>query len=281
MSQLGMLGTTNITKTNFSVIMCVYHGDNGRYFEEAFNSILNQTIKSDDIIIVVDGWIHEDVESVLGKIIKYKFVRIIRLSENQGHAKARNKGLLETKYNIVALMDADDISLPYRFEEQLKKICDGYDVVGGQIEEFIDSTNNIIGQRKVPVRHSEIIKYMKRRCPLNQMTVMFNKRSVEFSGMYMDVFCNEDYFLWIRMYLCGCKFANLNKVLCKVRVGKDLYERRGGWRYFKSEWYIQKFMLTRRIIGWHLFVFNVSVRFLVQVLMNGYMRSLFYKVLRK
>lgn len=268
-------------RNNFSVIMCVYHGDNGKYFEKAFDSILNQTVKSNDIVIIVDGWVREDVEIVLRKIEKYSFVRIIRLDENKGHAKARNEGLLRAKYDVIALMDADDISLPYRFEEQLKKIYDGYDVVGGQIEEFIGSENNIIGKRNVPVEHNEIIKYMKLRCPFNQVTIMFKKKSVELSGMYVDVFCNEDYFLWIRMYLCGCKFANLNKVLCRVRVGKDLYERRGGWKYFKSEAYVQKFMLIRKIIGFNLFVFNIFVRFLIQVCMNGYMRSAFYKMLRK
>ena len=67
------------------------------------------------------------------------------------------------------------------------------------------------------------------------MTVMFRKDKILSVGNYIDWHYNEDYYLWIRLFLAGCQFANLPEVLVNVRVGKEMYQRRGGWKYFLSE----------------------------------------------
>ncbi len=74
-------------------------------------------------------------------------------------------------------MDSDDVAMPNRFEKQIKYLEDNpdCDIVGGQITEFIGSENNIVGKRTVPCTHSEIIHYLKSRCPFNHMTVAFKK----------------------------------------------------------------------------------------------------------
>lgn len=68
------------------------------------------------------------------------------------------------KYNLIARMDSDDISLPNRFEEQLKyfMLHPTIDVVGGDIEEFINDESNIVGRRRVPQKNDEIREYMKK-----------------------------------------------------------------------------------------------------------------------
>ena len=117
------------------------------------------------------------------------------------------------------------------------------DIVGGDIEEFTGDIQNKIGKRRVTATDAEIKEYMKKRCPFNHMTVMYRKSAVLKAGGYRNLYWNEDYFLWIRMAWQGCKMANTGTVLVNVRVGTDMYKRRGGRKYFESELYLQRYML--------------------------------------
>jgi len=222
----------------FSVCISVYKKDNAEYFRQALESIIDQSTKPSEIILVVDGPVSDNINKIINKFENsLKNFKTIRLSQNKGHAIARQTGIKEASHEIVALMDSDDISLPDRFRKELK--CFNEDsklsVVGGYIQEFTKSVKNITGLRTVPVSDKEIKNYMKKRCPMNQVTVMFRKKDVLGVGGYLDWYCNEDYYLWIRMYEAGCKFKNLDEILVNVRVDQDSYRRRGGWKYFKSE----------------------------------------------
>ena len=114
------------------------------------------------------------------------------------------------------------------------------------------------------------------------MTVAFRRESVLRSGNYQEWYYNEDYYLWIRMALAGCKFANIPDNLVNVRVGKEMYKRRGGWRYFKSEARLQRYMLNHGIISLPRYCFNTFGRFAVQVAMPNKLRGfIFQKLFRK
>lgn len=117
---------------------------------------------------------------------------------------------------------------------------------------------------------------MKYRCPFNQMSVMFKKKDVLDAGGYIDWFCNEDYYLWVRMALKNYKFHNLPDTLLKVRTNENFYKRRGGFKYFKSESKIQKLMLSKKIISLPTYLYNVAIRFVIQVLLTDGMRKLFF-----
>jgi hypothetical protein len=75
------------------------------------------------------------------------------------------------------------------------------------------------------------------------------------------------------MFLHGAVFANTGKVLVNVRVGKDMYRRRGGWKYFKSEISIQILMLKRGVIGYATFISNCVKRLVVQILLPNSIRG--------
>ncbi len=264
----------------FSVSMCVYGGDNPDFFDAAVESIVNQTVRPDEIVLTVDGPIPQNIEAV---IEKYRALltesaihfRVVYLEKNMGHGEARRIGFENCSNELIALMDADDLSVPNRFEKQLERFTLGTNlsIVGGNIQEFIESPDNCIGKRIVPESDAGIKTYMQRRCPMNQVTVMFRKSDIAEVGGYIDWFCEEDYYLWIRLALAGKQFANVPENLVNVRVGKEMYQRRGGWKYFRSEAKLQRFMLKKHLIGFPRYLINVSQRLVLQVLMPNKVRG--------
>lgn len=270
--------------TKFSVSMCVYGKDNPEWFETAVNSILDQTKKPDEVVLVVDGPVPENLNLIINNFERNPIFKVIRLEVNKGHGEARRTGLINCTNDLVALMDADDISCRDRFEKQIALFDKNPNltIAGSSITEFVGEPENIVGARTVFSEDAEIKTDMKKRCPMNQMTVMFRKNAVEEAGGYLDWFCDEDYYLWLRLYLNNATFANLPDYLVNVRVGKDMYQRRGGKKYFLSEAKLQKYMLDNKIIGFGTFAINVAKRLVVQVLLPNKLRSwVFRKFARK
>lgn len=270
--------------TKFSVSMCVYGGDNAVWFDRAMNSVLSQTVSPNEIVLVVDGPIPDELNMVVSRYEQNPVVSVIRLENNQGHGIARKTGLDNCHNELIAIMDADDVSSPVRFEKQLSVFEQNnrVDVAGGLITEFIDDEANVVGKRIVPTTDAEIKEYLKKRCPMNLVTVMFKKSSVEKVGGFIDWYCEEDYYLWVRMLQAGMTFANVPDVLVNVRVGNDMYQRRGGLRYFRSEKKLQKYMWRNKIISFGTYAVNVTKRFIVQVLMPNIIRGwIFQKFARE
>lgn len=267
-------------KRKFSVCMSVYKNDNADDFITAINSIYDQTVRPDEIILVVDGPVgdslKEAIEFLEGKI---PIMTVIWLAKNKGHAIARQIGLEAAKYNLIAIMDADDISLPNRFQRQLEVFKEYPDVtvVGGLINEFINDVDNCVGVRWVPEKDKEIKAYLRNRCPMNLMTVMMKKEHVQQVGGYIDWYCEEDYFLWIRLALAGYKFYNIQENLVNVRVGEAMYHRRGGKKYFLSEARLQKYMYDHKLITYPKYIYNVLIRWVVQVVMPNKLRGWIFR----
>ena len=209
--------------------------------------------------------------------------RPIYLERNQGHGNARRVSLANCSNSLVALMDADDISLADRFQKQLAVFVKekDVDIVGGQITEFIDNPCNIVDKRVVPETDIEIKEYMKKRCPMNQVSVMFKKKFVDSVGGYIDWYCEEDYYLWIRMAQANAKFLNLKDTLVNVRIGDEMSSRRGGWKYFLSEARLQKYMLEQGIISVIRFLYNVAIRFGGEVVVPDNVRVKLFKLMRE
>lgn len=279
----------NYESTKFSVSMCVYGGDNSEHFDIALESIINQTMKPSEIVLVVDGPVPDKINFVIDKyknLCKKNIIdfHVYRFKQNKGHGLARHLSFEKCTNELIALMDADDISSINRFEKQIQYITKHPEIsiIGGNITEFISQNDGRdiskkAGCRIVPMTDNNIKIYMKKRCPMNQVTVMFRKSHVSSVGGYQEWYCNEDYYLWIRLALAGYKFANLQDDLVSVRVGEEMYQRRGGTDYFKSEYGIQKLMLDNKMISIPTFIINIVKRIIIQLLLPSKIRGWLFR----
>lgn len=256
--------SVDIGSSPFSVLLPVYGGDDPQHFDTAITSVAEQTLVPDEILVVQDGPIPESLEAVLQtwRDDYEKTFRVHEIETNQGLGNALREGVLASSHDYIARMDADDISVPDRFETQMAFLKDhpNVDIVGGYLTEFDSDPEKPHAKRTVPCRHEKIKQRAKFRSPMNHATVMFRQESVMEVGNYRPVSRMEDYDLWVRMLMNGSQFRNIPDVLLKMRAGDELYDRRKGYEYARREfkqqyrWYREGFIDTAR------FAFNVLTR---------------------
>ena len=218
--------------------MSVYHKEQAEYFRQSIESVMQQTVKPNDFVLVCDGPLTDALDAVIADAARQygDILQIVRLETNQGLKNALNTGLVRCKNELVARMDSDDICAERRCELQLKCFAENPElgIVSGTVEEFEGSPENITATKTLPLSHEEIIKYAKLRCPFNHPTVMYKKSAVLAVGGYPGPILYEDYALWVELLASGVKCRNLPDTLCYMRVDGGMYARRGGWSYFKK-----------------------------------------------
>ena len=219
--------------SNYSVLMSVYEKENPKYLRQCIDSVLNQTLPPNQIVIVKDGTLTSDLDELIDHYDKSnpKLFNIVSLDENVGLGLALNEGLKYCENELVARMDTDDIAVHNRFELQVKEFLNNKNlcILGTNIAEFDDNPNKIISYRIVPSNHNDILKFSKRRNPFNHPTVMYKKSEVLKVGGYSDYRRNQDLDLFVRMLISGSKSANLDKTLVLFRANKNNLKRRKSW----------------------------------------------------
>lgn len=269
----------------YSVLMSVYHKENAEYLRTAMDSIWNQTIPTDDFVLVCDGPLNEGLDAVIDEMqaAHPETLNVVRLEKNGGLGNALNEGIKHCKYDLVARMDSDDISRPDRCERQLKVFQEHPDmsVVSGIVEEFTASTSEIEARRVPPETQEEIISFAKKRNPFNHPCVMYKKSAVEAAGGYQDFYLLEDYYLWIRMLQNGSQGYNLQEPLLWMRAGSDMYKRRAGWKYAKSQKALFKYMKDSGFISGSQYMKSVVVRTASSLTPNWLREFMFKTVMRK
>ena len=272
-------------REKFSVLISVYFKETPKFLEKALDSILNQTLKPDEVVLVKDGILTKELEEIIS-VEKDKFNKnnigfvCVQLENNMGLGIALQRGLEKCKYDYVARMDADDIAADTRFEYQLKYMNEHKDisVLGGYIDEF-SVEGEVIRTKMMPLTYKDLYKYGKYRNPLNHMTVFFRKKNVLDVGGYKPLKGLEDYYLWCRMLSGGYKIANIDKVLVHARLG-NFENRRGGFEYFKT--YIKLRILQKRLKYTNLAEFIVATILTALITLSPKnLRGGLYKVLRK
>lgn len=269
----------------FSVLMSVYTKEKPEYLKESIESIFNQTVSCNEFIIVEDGPLTKELEQVISeKQREYpSIIKTVKLKKNVGLGKALNEGMQHCSYEYIARMDSDDISMPNRFKKQLEYITKhpSSDVVGGQIIEFDNKTKRDLSKRIVPITNQDFERFIKTRNPINHVTVMFKKSSVEECGGYLDCPSYEDYYLWIRMYSQHKTLHNLNDVLVRVRAGEEMIKRRGKKEYVRQSLNFAKKALSLNIITYLDFIKIMFIRTIVAYMPNKIRNSFYQKKLRE
>lgn len=202
-----------------------------KYLDEALTSIENQTVVPSEIVLVEDGPLSTELQKVID-IHRRKFTntfKVIKSIYNQGLGQSLRLGTQFVSTDWIARMDSDDISVPDRFEIQLKEINKHPELalIGGQVQEFANSTLNIVGYRRVPTSESLLRQFIKWRSPFNHPTVMIKKKALQQVGGYVSYGNLEDYYLWARIIVNNYHIANVDQVLVKMRVDEGMYQRRG------------------------------------------------------
>lgn len=221
----------------FSVLMSLYAKEHEEYLREALDSVVAQSLRPDEIVMVADGPLTPGLEAVLADYASsLPQLKLVRLERNSGLGKALNEGLKHCSHELVARMDTDDVCFTNRFERQLEFMQEHpeVDASSAWMEEFEGETDNVKSIKKVPQSHEEISNYIKSRNPLNHPAVIFRKSKVVAAGGYMHFPLFEDWYLWARMFNDGARLANIPECLMHFRTSADMYKRRGGWRYAKD-----------------------------------------------
>jgi GT2 family glycosyltransferase len=247
----------------FTLLVSTYGNDDPGYLREAvLSSTTSQTRPPDEVVLVQDG----PVPEVLAAEIKHLAATLpmpvvhLALPANVGLGPALDAGLAASSHEIVARMDADDVSVPERFERQVAVIEAGADIVGSGLLEFGDSVDDVVGRRTPPTDAAEIRRVIRFRDPFNHPTVVYRRSAVLAAGGYTDMALLEDYLLFTRMVEGGAAPANLAEPLVYYRVGAGAYARRGGTALLRSELRLQRRFRELGITSRAEYLRNVVVR---------------------
>jgi glycosyltransferase involved in cell wall biosynthesis len=268
----------------YSVLLTVYKSDNPEFFKLSLESMINQTVPSNDIVIVKDGPVPDTIQAVIDDMkVKHPEIHPLQLEKNVGLGLALNEGLKICQNELIARMDSDDISLPERCAKQLAlfEADPELDIVGCPVKEFVGTPDNVVGKRDVPLDNEAIHKYNRRRDPFNHPTVMYKKNKVMKFGPYSDFRKNQDTDLWIKLLSNGCKAANCSDYLLMFRFDEGTYKKRKSWVNTQLLIKIRKNAWKKGYCSFVDFMFVACAQLGIFLLPEGFQIFVYTKLLRK
>ena len=209
-----------------SIIMSTYKEEEN-LLRESIESILNQTYKDFEFIIILDHPENDLHKRIIEKYSKIdNRIRFFVNEKNLGLTGSLNRGLSLAKGEYIARMDADDISLPYRLERQLEYIKKNqYDLIGGITQMIDEDGNSIYSIQKVPTDFNKIKKALRYGQCIAHPTWLGRKEVFDYLNGYRNIpFC-EDFDFTLRVVLNGFKISNLNETVLKYRMTKNSISR--------------------------------------------------------
>ena len=259
--------------------MAYYASDDPEHLAAAFASVTTaQQLRPDEVVLVQDGPVDAPLAQTVADLVADSPVPVqhVVLERNQGLSAALTAGLTHVRHELVARMDADDLSTPDRFARQIPAIADGLDVLGSALVEFGDDVPERI--RPVPIGQAEIVRQARVRSPFQHPSVVFRAEAVRKVGGYEDLPMLEDYWLWVRMLAAGARVDNLPEPLLRYRVDAGSYSRRGGRQLFRSELELQRRMRLIGFLSTGQWLRNVVVRASYRVLPESWRTALYRAV---
>ena len=273
-----------MSSTPFSVLMSVYRKESPEFLRQALDSVFDQTAVPAEVVLVEDGPLTDELYALLDDYGRCRpELKRVPLSENRGLGLALQEGILHCSNELVARMDTDDISVATRFERQLAEFekNPSIDICGSHIKEFEGTPDHIVAERRVPLTHDDCKRYQRRRDAFNHVSVMFRKTAVLKAGNYQHCPLMEDTLLWANMFKTGATAMNIDDYLVLVRIGKDMYERRGGMAYFKKYRKARRVIYKTGFISWWDYAYTIVIQFIVAIIPNSLRGFVFKKILHK
>lgn len=270
----------------YSVLMSVYYKEKPEWLKISIDSMLSQTVKPDEFVIVKDGVLSKELDDVILSYIKnYPYLfKIVAMRENVGLGPALACGVNACKNEIIIRMDSDDYSIPERCEKLLKKLDENpeCDVIGSYEAEFEESIDNIVAIHRVPEHVLEVSTFMRKRCALLHPTVLYKKSSVIKCGNYKSVKLYEDYDLFMRMIVGeNMKGCNIPENLYYIRINDAFFKRRGGWSYMKTVLKFKFKQYKSKNISLSDFIISAGGQALVCLMPNSVRKRFYLKILRR
>lgn len=270
---------------SYTALMSIYFKEDDEYLQKSLMSILKQTIKPTEIILVEDGNFSSQLSQVIkwfvGECSKNNIDTIILKHEKaMGLAQSLNEGIDQSNTDFIARFDSDDISLPNRMFEQMPYFENPrVGAVGSNVREFSEK-DGLLHSKKVPSDFSDIRRFMRYRNPVNHMSAVIRKSALKTVGCYDVLPFFEDYILWAKLVKNDFLILNVDNELVDARTEEDFVNRRRGIKYAIAEADLQKRLWKLGIISSPELVRNTIFRAAVRLVPKGILRFV-YGVMRK
>jgi glycosyltransferase involved in cell wall biosynthesis len=210
----------------FSVLMSVYKGENPLYFRLALESIVNQSLQPNQVVIVEDGPLGVELKCIILEFSQLLTITSVVFTKNFGLAVALNKGLEHCLYDIIVRMDSDDICADWRFSSLLEYLetNPSIDILGSNAR-LISDDGSVVGKQKYPSNIT--LNSMRYSSSLCHPSVAFYKSKIISVGGYdSNLSKSQDWDLWIRCIQSGMKIKVLQRDLIDFRITGGSVERR-------------------------------------------------------
>lgn len=265
-----------------SLLLPVWAGDHPEFLDAAFVSTVDaQTRRPDQVVIVRDGPVGDALAACISRLAARSPVPVdvVVLARNVGLGPALDAGLEACRHDLVARMDADDVSLPHRFAVQLPVMAAGADLMGSGLLEIGTGLDDVVGRRTPPTDPADIARRARFAVPFNHPTVVYRRDLVRAVGGYGDFAVMEDYLLWAKMIMAGARPANVAEPLVGYRVGAGAYRRRGGLGQLRAELALQRRFRTLGFTSRAQYLRNVVVRGGYRLVPEGVRRLAYRRVI--
>lgn len=262
------------------VLMSTYAAEKADNLRTALDSLYNQTLAPERIVLVIDGAIGPEQEAVLAEFSadpRRVKLTLVRLPENGGLAAAMNAGLVYCDCPFVMRMDSDDVCLPDRLEHELRYLHENpdTDLVSCWSEEFGDGLAK--SQYKVsPTQHEALRQALCWRNVIAHSAILVRTELLRRIGGYRaDFGMLEDYDLYVRMMSAGARFHVIPKVMLRVRTSLSQKQRRGNFKYALKEIKFRMNCLRLGFIKTHQFILITALYTIFRVMTPGVRQRLY------
>ena len=266
--------------TKFTVLIPVYEGESPLFFNECLESIRNQEVLPDEIIVSIDRKITSEFQDVIEKFRHYLNINTVTYDGQDQLGGSLNLGVRTARNEIIMRMDADDLCFKNRFKYSLQHfVQNDLDLMGAWTKEFINLPGDLNKYRKTP-------KYIKKhtgfwRNPFNHPTTIFKKSKVILAGNYESLIGFEDWDLWLRMKSLNMRLENIEKPLVHQRIGNGFIDRRSGKKYLDQKIKAIKKWKNKKLIPHYVFyisffavnILRIMPKSLIEMLYKYFLRS--------